>query len=746
MDDSNATIYFNDFDECAREIIRRDLKECLVSARPGTGKTTRLPVKLAELDKKVFVVIPTKMGVNGAYEYVSSSQKDFRVRQDIKKSLGTAADNKIRYNNNKISRVRNYLNNKTSSNFSIDDKIVYCTPGHIKKVLLDISKYLNTVRMSNVNVNFCDYLMVDEVHLGSMDIDLVIKYWEVITKSFPHIHFPKLIKMSATYVSDTFTLKMVEDDLRYEKSIFYLDSYGAIVPKDLRDNTRTEPKPYDVIMFIPELLLKISKDMFESGEDINCLVFLPGIRDIIKVERMFRDKVNGSRFGDRCEFFKAHSTISAEELHQISIPKASGKYRFVFATNIAETSVTIPGVNIVVDSLYERLAVSGTNEVIMLKTKLISKTSADQRAGRTGRTTNGMVIRCCYESHYDLLEDNRPNEIKRLPVSTEFLKALEANMNLDIVFTDVKIAERARIIKRLSWLCCLRDMGVSKQITDLGKFASVIPLSVRNAVFIGNWIKCSADIYPGIVIAVIMELTPSIFNTGGVDESLISPIPLVTNLNVLFGLWNKRSELIPPKNQIRRYASKIGVSNDGLYEAFRRINEVIRIVADQGYDIEIFDFDPSDESFYRAVLFCVKKSFVRMENKLGTSVYIADGDYSHEYELSPKFLNVGHSKPNVIYAISITNYSQKNVVELWFPEDISTHEEYHEVEVDMSDDEESSSDDEEEEEEESSEDEEEEEKGDSSEEGNKEEETLEESTHEYDNGSPPNQTEDEDFL
>jgi ATP-dependent helicase HrpB len=145
----------------------------------------------------------------------------------------------------------------------------------------------------------------------------------------------------------------------------------------------------------------------------DCLVFLPGADDINKAaERL------SQHFANEVEVLKLFSELSKNEQQRALLPHPAGKRKIVVATNIAETSLTIEGIELVIDSGVEKRAVFQLNRGIShLQTQKISKASATQRAGRAGRLGPGTCYRLWSEEQHGRLMGQSPAEILQTDIS-----------------------------------------------------------------------------------------------------------------------------------------------------------------------------------------------------------------------------------------------------------------------------------------------------------------------------------------
>lgn len=711
---SKKVIEVKDYEEAVDLIISSNVFESIITGSPGTGKTRDVPTKLASRGKKVFVVIPTKLAVTSAKNYAQSDENP-RLKDKIKERLGKAANSIIDYHNTKISIARSYLYGSEEV-IKPDSLIVYCTPGHIKKVLIDQIKY-GADFPSSKTMAFCDYIIFDEVHEETLEMDFSIKYSRYIATIFGEKNAAKIIKMSATANVNMSGQKysLVENNLESKsRSYYYFDELNRSfeVPYEL---DLEEPKHKDILDFIPYVVNNFISDLFGTiPNGATMLVFLPGKKEIQRAGESIKNFLNELMDKNTFEVLHAHSNVGSYDLNYLMKERPKHIiFRIILATNICETSVTIPDVSYVFDSMLEKTSYRGNNDVIQIKTGFISKKSAIQRAGRTGRTTNGVVVRCCFIKTYNKLNDKIDSEIKRLPITNDILKAMQANITLSVLLPEISAKEMRDNLRELEGQCCIEKNGDFYKITRVGEFASSIPLTVKNAVFLMYWIMKSEEIFPGVVLAVVIEMMDVIF--PGLSPREKSNIPLGTILNPLLSLWKISKKRFKPNDKlIKKFSYENGFSPEGIFESLKRINEITNILNlhydDLNTDFFIFDVE---DIFQNS--FSIFKRFNPKMILVNGGKYIKESDFERykeqksnvkKYILSSSFLNFGSEKPHTIYAISFANskfgaFSQE--ISLWIPEEYDfsnddSSENSDEIdeeneEIELSDDEKSNSDD-----------------------------------------------------
>ncbi len=459
-----------------------------IMAPTGSGKSTTLiegiqRLASEELDSKViiFVVQPTIIAAMNLYERMNQLYGD-----TIK--IGYAAESNI--------------------NYTSETDIVYCTGGHMENKMLS---YFGEGEPKS-GINFCSILIMDEAHRDSLDQDIIVALWK--TALVKNVHVPKLMFVSATLDMKNVGFpkaKVVTVKSRsYPVEILWSSVDYAIDSKQLYLNTAAVIFDNHKNTLIKPLSKNPDADgVIWPGYDV-WLCFCPGQREVLSLADTLKvlneEFINSSE--NNLEIIPIFGSMGSENYMKIFTPPKVGVRRVIISTNLAESSVTIGFVTWVYDTMTEKYTKSTANGGEILTLDSISRSSAKQRAGRTGRVCPGKVTRMCTQEYFNsyAMVDQRLPEIKRVPLHNMIIKILNVGLDPAIVFHG-RIEEDSlkTSINTLSFLGMIETSEDKTIVTDMGRFATSFPLSVRGSAILWRWIDGSYPIFAGIVVTCLID-------------------------------------------------------------------------------------------------------------------------------------------------------------------------------------------------------------------------------------------------
>ncbi len=330
-----------------------------------------------------------------------------------------------------------------------------------------------------------DTLIIDEAHERSLNIDFILGYLAQLLPERPDL---KLIVTSATIDTDRFAHHFASGS----SLTAGLVTPAPVIPAPVITVTgRTYPvevryRPPDDVDQVEAVIDAVDELSSEGPGDV--LVFLSGEREIHDTADALR-RVAGSP-GERAtlEVLPLYARLSSAEQHRIFEPRpASSARRVVLATNVAETSVTVPGVRFVVDTGVARISrYSKRLKVQRLPIEPISQASANQRAGRCGRVAAGICIRLYTQDDFDERPEFTEPEILRTNLASVILQMTAIGLGDVANFPFVEPPDRASIrdgYALLEELAAIRmnDDAPIRELTTIGRRLARLPIDPRLA-------------------------------------------------------------------------------------------------------------------------------------------------------------------------------------------------------------------------------------------------------------------------
>lgn len=346
-----------------------------------------------------------------------------------------------------------------------------------------------------------DAIIIDEAHERSLNIDFLLGYLRRLVERRPEL---RVIITSATIDADRFA----EHFAMAGQAAPIVMVEGRGYPVETRYLPWDEVSPaadddqgsYDLARHVIAGMDQLTR---EGPGDI--LVFLPTERDIREVSHRAAGHFKRLGLAGRVDLLPLYARLPQAEQQRIFHPTGNVR-RIVFATNVAESSLTVPGIRYVIDSGTARISrYSPRSRVQRLPIEPVSRASCDQRAGRCGRVAPGICVRLFSESDYASREPFTTPELRRTNLASVVLRTLCLRLGdiRDFPFIDPPRPDAIRQGYRT-----LRELGAvdeSDRLTDLGRRLGRLPVDPR----VGRMILAGDEfgVLPEIlVIAAALEI------------------------------------------------------------------------------------------------------------------------------------------------------------------------------------------------------------------------------------------------
>ena len=365
----------------------RDHQVVIIAGETGSGKTTQIPKICLELGRG-------RPGPGGGLightqpRRIAARSVAERIASELKTELGDLIGYQVRFTDrtSKASRVKLMTDGILLAELQRDRQL---------------KKY--------------DTIIIDEAHERSLNIDFLLGYLRRLLPRRPDL---KLIITSATIDPERFAEHFAD---RHGKPAPIIEVSGRTYPVEVRYRPLMELSEDDeegetVVRDQTEAIVDAVRELSAEGPG-DILVFLPGEREIRDTADVLRDL----NLRNPLEVVPLYSRLSAAEQHKV-FASHTGR-RVVLATNVAETSLTVPGIRYVVDTGVARISrYSVRTKVQRLPIEPISQASANQRSGRCGRVEAGIAIRLYSEEDFESRPEFTDPEILRTNLASVILQ------------------------------------------------------------------------------------------------------------------------------------------------------------------------------------------------------------------------------------------------------------------------------------------------------------------------------------
>jgi ATP-dependent helicase HrpA len=428
-------------DEIARAIAGHQV--VIVCGETGSGKTTQLP-------KICLAIGRGRHGLIGHTQprRIAASTIARRIAQELNTAPGEVVGYKVRFTD------------RTKAGASI-------------KLMTDGILLAET--QGDPQLAAYDTLIIDEAHERSLNIDFLLGYLKQLLPRRPDL---KLVITSATIDAERFAAHFGAAGVPAP----VVNVSGRLYPVEIRYRPVLDDDDADDRTLMDGIVDAVDECARAGRGDV--LVFLPGEREIREAAEALRKHRIGAAgsspaAGPATEILPLYARLSVEEQERVFRPATSGR-RIVLATNVAETSLTVPGIRYVVDTGLARVKrYSYRNKVEQLRIEPIAQAAANQRAGRCGRLAEGVCIRLYDEAGFAQRPKFTDPEILRSSLAAVILRMRSLHLGDVAQFPFVEPPPARAIADGYQLLAELNAVDEFNDLTPVGRELARLPVDPR---------------------------------------------------------------------------------------------------------------------------------------------------------------------------------------------------------------------------------------------------------------------------
>ena len=571
----------------------------IVAGDTGSGKSTQLPQYCLELGRGLTGLIAHTQPRRLAARALAA-----RVAEELGQTVGRSVGFRVRF----------------ADQVSDATRLVLMTDGLLLAELA-----------SDPLLRRYDTVIVDEAHERTLNVDLLLG---VLKRLLPRRPELKLIVTSATL--DVERVSRFFDDA----PIITVSGRGYPIEVRYRQSEEADEDP-DLPQAVLEAYQEIATEPGEIGNG-DILVFLPGEREIRDVGELLEREL-----GTRVEVLSLYSRLSWEQ--QSKIFQRGSRQRIVLSTNVAETSITVPGIRAVIDSGLARISrYSVRNRLQRLPIEAVSRASADQRKGRCGRLAAGLCMRLYSQEDFEQRAAFTEPEVLRTNLAALLLRLAADGLGQaeDFPFIDAPDARALNDGYRL--LQELQALDDDRRITRRGRAMARLPLDPRLSRALLESKRFHAE---GELLAIVAGLSVPDVRLGeeAPDGAVFDDTK--SEFSALLKLWRAyRAARAGPRRELRRWCKEQHLSVLRLSEW----DDVYTQVVDRAREIGIVA--QSAKASYTGVHRSLLAGFCTMVGTRGEDgVYLGSrGVHFHIFPGSP----LARRRPRWVMAAAIIETSR----------------------------------------------------------------------------------------
>lgn len=486
----------------------------IIAGETGSGKTTQIPKMCLELGRGIIGRIGHTQPRRIAARAVAT-----RIADELNVVLGSTVGFQFRFSSH------------SSDHNNVETRVKVMTDGIL---LAEVP--------SDRQLLAYDTLIIDEAHERSLNIDFLLGYLKKLLPERPDL---KIIITSATIDVQRFAEYfdnapvIAVEGRSFPVQIEYLENVDAESIENNLEQSNNQVKS-DEQVDGNELAKRVryALDVLEADNGIelsrprDVLVFLPGEREIRDVSNVLR------KAQERYDILPLYARLSAKEQQRVFSPdkiKHATLRRIILATNVAETSITVPGIGYVIDSGLVRLSrYSAKSKIQRLPIEPISQASARQRAGRCGRIAPGICYRLYSESDHDSRSAFTEPEILRTQLAAVILQMKRLGLGEIEHFPFIQQPEQRQVRSGLNTLVELGAIDTEGRLSSMGRKLSTLPIDPRlgRMLLAGIEKSCIAEVL--VIVSALAVQDPRDFPA---DKR-----PLAESMHKRF--WDSRSDFL----------------------------------------------------------------------------------------------------------------------------------------------------------------------------------------------------------
>ena len=401
----------------------------IVCGETGSGKTTQLPKICLELKRGIYGTIGCTQPRRIAARSVAA-----RIAQELNTEVGQLVGYKVRFTD----RVQ-------------ENTLVKVMTDGILLAEIHSDRWLSQY----------DTLIIDEAHERSVNIDFLLGYLKQLLPKRPEL---KVIITSATIDAERFATHFNGAPI--------IEVSGRMFPVDIHYRAMGDDDDEEEMNLNAAIIRAVDELLATPGAG-DALVFLPGEREIRHAAEALRKHAIPNT-----EILSLFARLSVAEQDRVFKPGAAR--RIILATNVAETSLTVPRIRYVIDSGLARLnRFSQRSKINQLQVERISRAAAKQRAGRCGRIASGICIRLYSEADHDARPEYTTPEILRTSLAAVILRMQALGLGNVSTFPFIEAPSPRSIDAGYQLLAELGAINEQRVLTQLGRDLAKLPVDPK---------------------------------------------------------------------------------------------------------------------------------------------------------------------------------------------------------------------------------------------------------------------------